>query len=219
MTKTAPDQRTDEPAAAQHAVRKLGPRSKRNLILEAAVDTFGAHGYEHTKWSSISDQVGIGQTALYHYFESKAHCLLTILSTELEQSLARVRGATAGLAGAEALRAAVASAYDISPREALSARILLSHMDVLQAPRQSEREETERQRSRVLVREIEDEWSAIIQRGMASGDFVERDARQTSLAVLAVVNSVWRSYRPGGNRSLTDITEFVAGACLRLVGP
>ena len=36
------------------------------------------------KWAKIADEVGIGQTALYHYFESKAHCLLTIMSLELE---------------------------------------------------------------------------------------------------------------------------------------
>ncbi len=58
-----------------------GPRSKRALILTAAIDSFGQDGYEHTKWAKIADEVGIGQTALYHYFESKVHCLLTIMST------------------------------------------------------------------------------------------------------------------------------------------
>ena len=54
------------------------------VILAAAIDSFGHDGYEHTKWAKIADEVGIGQTALYHYFESKAHCLLTIMSLELE---------------------------------------------------------------------------------------------------------------------------------------
>jgi AcrR family transcriptional regulator len=200
--------------------RQEGPRSKRSLILDAAVDNFGRYGFEHTKWATIADEVGIGQTALYHYFESKSHCLLTIMSSELERSLNRFREATEGVDDhADALRAAVASAYDVTPREALSARILLSHMDLLQTRRQSEREEMERQRSRVLVRKIEDEWSALIRRGMESGAFVERDARQSGRAILALIVSVWRWYRPGGERSLDDISEFIIGACLRLVGP
>ena len=63
-----------------------GPRSKRALILRAAIESFGDDGFEHTKWASVADKVGIGQTALYHYFESKVHCLLTIMSSELERS-------------------------------------------------------------------------------------------------------------------------------------
>ena len=39
--------------------------------------------------------MGIGQTALYHYFESKAHCLLTIMSLELTRSLELFREVTA----------------------------------------------------------------------------------------------------------------------------
>ncbi|MEU1162209.1 helix-turn-helix domain-containing protein [Streptomyces sp. NPDC005921] len=48
-----------------------GPRSKRGAILVAAVERFGEDGYENTKWSEVADRVGIGQTALYHYFESR----------------------------------------------------------------------------------------------------------------------------------------------------
>ena len=63
-----------------------GPRSKRAQILTVATEHFGTVGYEHTKWASIADEVGIGQTALYHYFESKAHCLLTIMRNQLGDS-------------------------------------------------------------------------------------------------------------------------------------
>lgn len=197
-----------------------GPRSKRGIILEASIDSFGKDGFELTKWASIADQVGIGQTALYHYFESKVHCLLTIMGLELERSLAQFRTATAEVSDDVArLRAAVASAYDLTDREALSARILLSHMDLLTTERTSQREEAERQRARGLVRAIEDEWTEMVERGAAAGAFADRDARQTAQALLALVISVWRWYRPGGSRGLTEISGFISDACLRLVGP
>ena len=168
----------------------------------------------------IADEVGIGQTALYHYFESKAHCLLTIMNLELAASLQRFQDATAGVDDhAKRLRAAVASAYDVTPSEALAARILLSHMDLLSTPRPSEREEAERQQARVLVRAIEDEWSAILEQGMAGGAFARRDPRQSSQAILSLLVGVWRWYRPGGERTLSTISEFMTGACERLVGP
>jgi AcrR family transcriptional regulator len=197
-----------------------GPRSKRALILTAAIDSFGQDGYEHTKWARIADQVGIGQTALYHYFESKAHCLLTIMSMELTRSLERFREVTAAAPGArEALEAAIAAAYDVTPREVSQMRILQSHMDLLATPRPTEKEEAERQRSRELVREIEDEWTALLQRGMKSKEFPKRDPHAIATVVLAMIVSVWRWYRPGGRMTLEDVRALITGACLRVVGP
>ena len=202
---------------AAHTVPETeGPRSKRALILTAAIEKFGKDGYEHTKWATIADEVGIGQTALYHYFESKAHCLLTIMSLELRRSLEAVREATAEVDRADkALEAAIAVAYDVSPREVLQMRILQSHMDMLATPRPSEKEEVERQKARALVREIEEEWTGLIRRGMAAGDFPKRDAHAMATLVLAIVVSVWRWYRPGGPMTLDEVRKLYTGACLR----
>ena len=49
--------------------------TKRDEILAAATERFGRDGYEDTKWADIAADVGVGPTALYHYFESKQHCL------------------------------------------------------------------------------------------------------------------------------------------------
>jgi AcrR family transcriptional regulator len=195
-----------------------GPRSKRGLILAAAIDGFGERGYEHTKWAKIADDVGIGQTALYHYFESKAHCLLTIMSLELGRSLDAFRRATADVSPADrALEAAVVAAYDVSAREILQMRILQSHLDLLCAPRHSEREEAERVRATELAREIEDEWTALLERGMAAGTFVRRDPRVMATLILAMLVSAWRGCRPGGATALDEVRDLVAGACLRVV--
>ncbi|HSV41659.1 MAG TPA: TetR/AcrR family transcriptional regulator [Nocardioidaceae bacterium] len=202
----------------QTVVETEGPRSKRAVILAAAIDSFGHDGYEHTKWAKIADEVGIGQTALYHYFESKAHCLLTIMSLELNRSLQRFRDVTAEVDGAdEALKAAITAAYDVSPREVLQMRILQNHMDLLATPRPSEKEEVERQKARQLVRDIETEWTALLQRGMKAGYFPKRDAHALATVVLAMVVSVWRWYRPGGKMTLKQVRELIADACLRVV--
>ena len=197
-----------------------GPRSKRARILTAAIESFGEDGYEHTKWAKIADEVGIGQTALYHYFESKAHCLLTIMSLELNRSLARFREVTADVGPADkALEAAIAAAFDVSPREVLQMRILQSHMDLLSTPRPSEKEEAERQNARALVRDIEKEWTGLLQRGMRAGDFPKRDAQILAGIVLSMIVSVWRWYRPGGRLSLEKVRDQISDAALRVVGP
>jgi AcrR family transcriptional regulator len=204
----------------QALVETEGPRSKRAVILAAAIDSFGQDGYEHTKWAKIADEVGIGQTALYHYFESKAHCLLTIMSLELNRSLERFREVTADVTQADkALEAAIAAAYEVTPREVLQMRILQNHMDLLATPRPSEKEEAERQAARQHVREIEQEWTALLKRGMATGDFPKRDAHALATLVLAMVVSVWRWYRPGGAMTLEQVRDLISDACLRVVGP
>jgi TetR/AcrR family transcriptional regulator, cholesterol catabolism regulator len=196
------------------------PRSKRGLILSAAVESFGDDGFELTKWASVADKVGIGQTALYHYFESKVHCLLTIMSTELERSASRFERVVSDEdAPIDQLRAAVRAAYDVTPQEVLQMRILQSHMDLLATPRQSEREEAERQHARELVRKVEENWTGLVKRGIESGDFADRDPEQTSRAVLALLVSVWRWYRTGGPTTLEETRDFISDAVLRIVGP
>jgi AcrR family transcriptional regulator len=190
------------------------------VILTAAIESFGQDGYEHTKWAKIADEVGIGQTALYHYFESKAHCLLTIMSLELTRSLERFREVTTDVTPADkALKAAIAAAYDVSPREVLQMRILQSHMDLLATPRLSEKEEVERQKARALVRDIENEWTALLERGMRAKDFPKRDAHALATVLLSMVVSVWRWYRPGGPMTLEQVRKLISDASLRVVGP
>lgn len=199
-------------------VREDGPRSKRARILTVAIEQFGRVGYEHTKWASVAGEVGIGQTALYHYFESKAHCLLTIMRLELTDSVERFRVGTAGIPDpAQALRSAIDASLRGEPIDALQRRILQNHMDILSTPRQSDKEEAERLRSRELVAEIERNWADLIKRGMDEGSFVQGDPVVYSRLVLGALVSVWRWYRPGGPLSLDDLIRTVSDSAIRMV--
>lgn len=194
-----------------------GPRSKRAAILEAAVSSFGQFGYEHTRWSTVADQVGIGQTALYHYFESKAHCLLTIMSMELQLSHERFTAAVADLAPEPALRAAVRAAYSVRRQDVLQLRVLHSHVSILAHPRGSEREEQERQTARALVQEIERDWIDLLQRGMDSGVFPVRNAKFLGRSLLGMIIGVWDWYRPNGSLTLPQIRDMMEDSVVRLL--
>ena len=62
------------------------------------------------------------------------------------------------------------------------------------------------------MREIEEEWTALLERGMAAGTFPKRDAHALATVVLAMVVSVWRWYRPGGRMTLDQVRELIADA-------
>jgi TetR/AcrR family transcriptional regulator, cholesterol catabolism regulator len=196
----------------------VGRRSKRSAILDTAVARFGETGYEATKWSTVADEVGIGQTALYHYFESKAHCLLTIIRIELAQGYQRFLAAIGPAeSSAAAVEAALTSAFDVTTAEVRQIRIVMANGDVLANPRPSEREETERLRCLELTRMIEDAWARLLQSKLdETGD--ERDARMLSRALLGLINSVWRWYRPSGKRPLDEVADFYVTSALRIVG-
>ncbi|WP_328350111.1 TetR/AcrR family transcriptional regulator [Streptomyces sp. NBC_00457] len=197
---------------------EAGPRSKRAAILAAAVDCFGETGFEATKWSTVAERVGIGQTALYHYFESKTHCLLTIMRLELQRSHDKFTEATADVADpVEALRAAVRAAYDVSDQEVLQMRILQNHMDLLSGARKSKREEAERVAARQLVQLVERDWTNLLVRGMSQGAFPLRDAQLLGSSLLGLIVSVWRWYRPSGPTPLSEVSELIEGACVRMV--
>ena len=207
------------------AVAKLvepddGPRSKRGAILAAAIKNFGRNGYDATKWSTVADQVGIGQTALYHYFESKAHCLLTIMRIELQRSHEMFLKATADQDDPMvALRAAVRAAYAVSEHDVLQMRTLQNNIALLAVERRSQREETERIAARELVHQIEEDWTALLQRGMDDGVFVRRDARTLALSILGMIVGIWRWYRPRGGVTLSEIGDLMEDACVRIVAP
>src|SRR6186997_2021731 len=94
---------------ADHAPARRRTRvegAKRAEIVVAATERFGRNGYEDTKWADIASDVGVGPTALYHYFESKQHCLYVIMDQAIEGFRSRFELMTTD--AADPLRALVA---------------------------------------------------------------------------------------------------------------
>src|SRR5687767_15437922 len=99
------------------------PRSKRAEIIATATDQFGRHGYEYTKWADIAEAVGVGSTALYHYFESKLHCLYEIQADAVHADRDKFDRVIAEHDDfAEALKAVLEAAFDLTELEVLRNR-------------------------------------------------------------------------------------------------
>lgn len=195
-----------------------GPRSRRAAILVAAVEEFSRLGYDATRWADVAERVGIGQPALYHYFGSKTHCLLTIMRMELQRSADQFTRATRGISDpTEALHAALRDLYDVSAHEAMQIRVLHSNIAILSNPQPTRDEEAERLMARRLVRRIEDNWTQLIRHGMETGAFPQRDPRLLAQAVLGVILSVWRWYRPGAQWSLDEVGDIITELCQQMV--
>src|SRR5436853_4979806 len=116
------------PRQATRARRKdtgTSSRSKREGILTAATAYFGEHGYEDTKWADVAAAVGIGSTALYHYFESKLHCLYVIMADALDTFHADFERITSEKDDyLDALVSVLRASYELSEQEVLRNRVL-----------------------------------------------------------------------------------------------
>jgi TetR/AcrR family transcriptional regulator, cholesterol catabolism regulator len=198
---------------------RASSRSKRADILRVATAIFGRDGYEHSKWADVAAEVGIGSTALYHYFESKLHCLYVIMADALEDDLEefeRITKDTDDYVGA--LVTILRRLYDLDEQEVLRNRVLVSEQFLVGIHRESPREEEARQLARARMRDLEFAWATFLARGMEQGAIPEADARLLTRAVLGLHNSVWHWYRPRGPLPLSEVSDFYVRRCLAVLG-
>jgi AcrR family transcriptional regulator len=207
--------------------------AKRDEIIDAATRRFGRYGYENTKWADIAADVGVGPTALYHYFESKQHCLFVILG----QAMADFRARFEYLAGGDrpptspspftargepdyltTLVAVLQDCFRLTEDDIQRNRVVVAEQGLLMNPRESPREEQSRQAARQLTRDLERLWAAFLAGAMEQGAIPDGDPRLLARAILGLYNSVWHWYRPNGIVALPRVAEFFVARSLALAG-
>jgi TetR/AcrR family transcriptional regulator, cholesterol catabolism regulator len=198
---------------------RTSARSKRADILRVATAIFGRDGFEHSKWADVAAEVGIGSTALYHYFESKLHCLYVIMADALEEDLRYIERITSESDDhVAALVTILRRLYDLDEQDVLRNRVLVSEQFLVGIHRESPREEEARQMARGRMRDLEFAWATFLARGMEQGVIPEADARLLTRAVLGLHNSVWHWYRPRGPLTLEEVSAFYVRRCLAVLG-
>jgi AcrR family transcriptional regulator len=194
-------------------------RSKREEILLTATRYFGENGYEATKLADVAAAVGIGSTALYHYFESKLHCLYVIMADALGLFRSEFDRETGGHEDyLDALLAVLRSSYDLSEQDVLRNRVLVAEQGMVGVPRTSPREEEARTLARARIRDVEFAWATFLVRGMEQGIVPEADPRLLTRALLGLYNSIWHWYRPRGSVGLDEVREFFLRRQLAVLG-
>jgi TetR/AcrR family transcriptional regulator, cholesterol catabolism regulator len=198
---------------------RTSSRSKRDEILRIATAYFGENGYEATKLADVAAAVGIGSTALYHYFESKLHCLYVIMADGLGEFRTEFdRNVGAHEDYVDALLAVLRGNYKLSDQDVLRNRVLVAEQGLVSVPRTSPREEEARMLVRARIRDLELTWATFLVRGMEQGVLVEAEPRLLTRALLGVYSSIWHWYRPRGQISLEDVTEFFMARQLAVLG-
>jgi TetR/AcrR family transcriptional regulator, cholesterol catabolism regulator len=206
-------------AGARRRAPRLKPGVKKEQIVEVAVDYFGRYGYEETKWADIAAAVDIGSTALYHYFESKQHCLFEIMAKtvgDYRQRFDRIVGEQDNWS--DALVTLLVDSFDLTEQQVLSQRLMVAEFGRIGVQRSLPREEAARASARAQTRDLEFAWGTFLARGMQQGLIPESDPRLLTRAILGLYNSVWHWYRPGGTLTLAEVGPFYVSRQLAILG-
>jgi TetR/AcrR family transcriptional regulator, cholesterol catabolism regulator len=201
----------------ERAEPRPSPRNKRAEIVAVATTLFGENGYEDTKWADVATAVGLGPTALYHYFESKQQCLFEILVEAIEDAQAEFGRLTVGEFAA-ALPALLRGTFERDDREVRRARVLASEQGLVRHPRSAPREEEARVRAFALVKEYEQSWRDFLAAGMDAGVIPRTDPELLTRILIGIHNSVWQWYRPEGRLGLDQVADFYVPHMLGIAG-
>src|SRR4051794_28322279 len=164
--------------------------AKREEIVNVATEFFGRRGYEDTKWADVAAAVGVGPTALYHYFESKQHCLYVIIDKAIGTFCSRLEMISSAHEDyLDALVAVLNDGFDLTEHEVLRNRVTVAEQGLVSVHRTSPREEEARQAARARTRDLEYAWGMFLSRGMAQGVVPEGDPKLLTHAILGLYNS------------------------------
>jgi AcrR family transcriptional regulator len=207
-----------DPDAERHPHRDDG--AKLDAIVYAATERFGNEGYESTKWADVASDVGVGPTALYHYFESKQHCLFVIMAEAVAGFRERFDAVRAKHADdpVVTIRALLESTFELDEHEVMKNRLIVAEQGLMSNPRLSPREEQARRLAHAKTRDVELAWSTFLSRAMEAGAIPEAEPRMLTRLLLGLYNSIWHWYRPEGIISLDQLRDFYVARSLALLG-
>ena len=182
---------------------------KRVAIIGKAIETFAELGFRGTDVQVIADRAGVGKGTVYRYFKNKEGLFWATtlevfmrLREHLLVALAEVDGSMAKL---RAAALAYAGFFDANP-----ACLEVFVQD--RAEFRGSRPDTHRDAHDKLI----DQFTAIVERGIAAGEFRPVDARKTVISLGGVLyGSVTYVCYVSHNYTLAEVAEHAVSMFLQ----
>ncbi|MFC5148567.1 TetR/AcrR family transcriptional regulator [Streptomyces aureoversilis] len=186
------------------------PDAARRLVI-AAVEAFAERGYHATTTRDIAGRAGMSPAALYIHYRTKEELLYRISSVGHRLALDILRRARdSGGSPADRLSEAVRRFVRWHAEHHTTARVVQYELGALGEEHYAE--------IVALRRDTDAAVRAIVEDGVASGDFGTPDVPGTTLAVLSLCIDVARWFNAEGKRTPDEVGELYADLALRMVG-
>ena len=197
-------------ADAPEDIRDAVARLKRERIIATAVDLFYNKGLSNTTLEEVADKMNVTKPFIYSQFKSKSDLLAEICSRGIRASL-------------DALNRAVASEGSATDKLQALARDFMQAVLVNQAHiaiyNREEKHLSPADGAAIndMRREFDRKFCALLNEGVASGEFVVDDVQLASLAIGGIVSWSYVWYRRDGRLSQAETADRVADLVLALV--
>jgi AcrR family transcriptional regulator len=190
----------------------LNADTRRRQVVASAADLFDRAGYHTTNMAELARAVGIEKPTLYHYFKAKDEILFWIHEEFIDLLIAKAeaRSAEAGSATDE-LRGAIRDVVGLMETHRGHVRVFFEHhRELTESQQQTIKEKRDRYESKVR---------AIVERGVASGEFRTVDEQLATLAIFGMCNWAYQWYRSGGGYTTEEIADQFYDLLVRGLNP
>jgi len=205
--------RRKERSAPKSRMPKPPTNPRKELVREQLIDIaakmFDQKGYAQTGIGDIAQEIGLGRSAVYHYFRSKEEILAALVEAEAltpSHQLQELIDNT-DLTPTERLRRAIVDG--IVRRLSSGSRFILFSRLEAQIP---EHLGGLYNQSR---RQIYDFYVRCISEGIRTGEFRDVDPKIAAFAVIGMANWTSRWYSPAGPKTPHEIAEVIADIAMQ----
>lgn len=200
----------DGAKAADALVASAGHETAGRLLL-AAVEAFAERGFHATTTRDIAGRAGMSPAALYIHYRTKEELLYQISVFGHERAV-RILGDAAALPQPATVRLATAVSTFVRwhAEHHTRARVVQYELTALQQDHYTE--------ILALRRRTGEHLRAILEDGVAAGEFTVGDIRGTARAMLSLCIDVARWFDPSGPDSPAELGRLYATLALRMAG-
>jgi AcrR family transcriptional regulator len=208
-----------KPATKKKESKPTAPRWQRRAearpaeILDAALTVFSAHGFAAAKLDDVAKEAGVSKGTLYLYFESK-EALFEAMALELMRVpvMAQLESIAKAESASDALRQLIQFMTRVldDPRRSALPKLIIAESAGFP--------ELAKIWLKNVIQPVRKRLAALIEAGIASGEFRKVDPWQTTQLVIApfLLAALWRgTFEPIDNRRfdfaalLRQHTEFL----------
>jgi AcrR family transcriptional regulator len=184
---------------------------KRERTISAAVDLFYERGYENTTLDAVAERLGVTKPFIYAHFHSKADLLTEICTRGIASALDAINsilGLEAGPTG---------KLEELGRR--FTTAVLQSQMHIAIFAREEKNLlPVEFDRISTMRRDFDRKLVALLEDGVAAGEFRIPDPQMMALAIGGMVSWAYVWYRPNGRLPLPDVAGEMSRLILTMVG-
>lgn len=185
---------------------------KRRELVEKAAELFESVGYHTASVEDVANAAGIRKPTLYHYFKSKEEILAWIHEELIDGLLAReAERAHISLTASQRLLEIIADVLEVMNSQRAHVRVFFEHYRELNPER------------RATIKKKRDAYEqsirAIIEQGVADGEFRDIDVGLATLALAGMCNWAYQWYQPDGALSSREIAYVFWDILMRGLRP